>query len=137
MNREEIEEVYKSLNIGLSELSSYHPDSASTQIVISAIFKLIVKSKDHIDAQEQTIKELRGLLNLSEDLDVYVEENKRLRIDNQYQKDTMKVYYDKLQTLREEIESLKCCGNCKPLDIFDCEGCKYCDNGDSDNWIKR
>ncbi len=37
----------------------------------------------------------------------------------------------------QELKGMKCCGNCKPLDIFDCEGCKYCDNGDSDNWIKR
>ncbi len=42
-----------------------------------------------------------------------------------------------IKELRQEVESLKCCGNCKPLDIFDCEGCKYCGNGDSDNWIKR
>ncbi len=77
-----------------------------------------------IDSQEQTIKELREA--------------------NQYQKDTMKVYYDKLQTLREEIESLKCCGNCK-VDYHVMQlKCKNCDRSnfdvkkeDIDLWIKR
>ncbi len=42
-----------------------------------------------------------------------------------------------IQELEDRIESMKSCSNCNPLDIFDCEGCKYIGNGDSDNWIGK
>jgi hypothetical protein len=75
--------IITDIKTGLATISGYHPDSYSTQVLISGVNKdvdkLIVDYKSIVETMQNTVD---------------------------YQKETMKVYYDKLQTLRNKIEEL-------------------------------
>ncbi len=81
------------------------------------------ESHDFIDSQEQTIKELRE--------------------DNENMQKAVEDLIDLSDNLKEEAESLKCCGNCKHHEVI-CYS-SYCQHQQCDtepeekcnNWIKR
>ncbi len=83
--------------------------------------KRIQDLQERIYEKEQTIKELRE--------------------DNENMQKAVEDLIDLSDKHKEEIESLKCCGNCDKTRPLCCVSCKWDKEsfylGDKDNWIKR
>lgn len=116
MNIEELKRVFLDLNTALATISGYHPESCSTQIMVTTAINKGVEIKEYINQLESDKKDLEERVDDTENA---------------------------LTGAIDCINNLKCCGNCGTTSKYIvCQNCirydGFTNDGDLvDKWSKE